>query len=104
MSWERRIMAQFEAYVHRDEARAARVKSQRFPQQTDDEKDLRLAEEQRRLEQGKKKLEDELGELERTAIIKRADLQRQVEWYERRLEFVKRQRWENRGFATTLEY
>jgi len=104
VSWERRVMAQFEAYVRRAEAKVARVKSRQPPQETADEKDLRLAERQRRLEEEKNRLEEELGELERTSIIRKADLQRQIEWHERQIEAVKRQRQENRGFATTLEY
>jgi len=97
-------MAQFEMYVRRAEAKAARVRSRRSPQETSDEKDLRLAEQQRRLEKEKNKLEKELEELERTSIIRKADLQRQIEWHERQIEAVKRQRRENRGFVTTLEY
>ena len=104
MSWERRIMAQFETYVRREEARAARWRSRQSPQEPADEKDLRLAEEQRGLEEDKTRLEEELRELARTSIIRGADLQRQIEWHERRIEAVKRQRQENRGFATTLEY
>lgn len=104
MSWERRTMAQFEMYVRRAEAMAARVKPRQLPQETADEKDSRLAEQQRRLEEEKNRLEKELEELERTSIIRKADLQRQIEWHERQIEAVKRQRRENRGFATTLEY
>jgi hypothetical protein len=97
-------MAQFEAYVRRAEAMVGRVKSRQPPQETADEKDLRLAEQQRRLEEEKNRLEKELEELEKTSIIRKADLQRQIEWHERQIEAVKRQRQENRGFATTLEY
>lgn len=97
MSWEKRMMAQFDAYVRQAEAEAARWKSRQSPQVTADEKDLRLAEKQRRLE-------EELRELERTSIIHKADLERQIEWHERQIEAVKRQRQENKGFATTLEY
>ncbi len=97
-------MGRFEAYVRRAEARAARGKFRQPPQETADEKDLRLAEQQRRLEEEKNGLEKDLGELERTSIIRKADLQRQIEWHERQIEAVKRQRRENRGFATTLEY
>ena len=104
MSWERNVMARFDAYVRRAEARVARVKSRQPPQETADEKDLRLAEQQRRLEEEKNRLEKELEELGRTSIIRKADLQRQTEWHERQIEAVKRQRQENRGFATTLEY
>lgn len=104
MSWERRVMAQFEAKVRRAEARVARGKSRQPPRETADENDLRLAEQQRRLEEEKNGLEKELEELGRTSIIRKADLQRQTEWHERQIEAVKRQRQENRGFATTLEY
>jgi len=104
MSWERRTMARFEAYVRRAEAKAARVKSRQPPRETADEKDLRLAEQQHRLEEEKNRLEKELEELGRTSIIRKADLQRQTEWHECQIEAVKRQRQENKGFATTLEY
>lgn len=104
MSWERNVMARFDAYVRRAEAKVARVKSRQPSQETGDEKDLRLAEQQRRLEEEKNRLEKELEELGRTSIIRKADLQRQTEWHECQIEAVKRQRQENRGFATTLEY
>ncbi len=104
MSWERRTMARFEAYVRRAEARVARVKSRQPSQETADEKALRLAEQQRRLEEEKNRLEKELEELGRTRITRKADLQRQTEWHECQIEAVKRQRQENRGFAITLEY
>lgn len=110
MSWESRVMAQFEAKVRRAEARVARVKSRQPSRETPDrvgaahEKDLRLAEQQRRLEEEKNRLEKELEELGRTSIIRKADLQRQTEWHECQIEAVKRQRQENKGFATTLEY
>ena len=104
MSWERRVMAQFDAKVRRAEARVGRVKSRQPPQETADEKNLHLAEQQRRLEEEKNGLEKELEELERTNIIRKADLQRQIEWHERQIEAVKRQRQENKGFAATLEY
>ncbi len=104
MSWERRAMAQFDAYVRQAEARAARGRSQQSPQETADERDLRLAERERQSEEAKNKLAKELRKLEETAILKKADLQRQIEWHERQIEAVKRQRQENRGFATTLEY
>ena len=104
MSWERRTMAQFEMYARRAEARVARGKSRQPPQETADEKDLHLAEQQRRLEEEKNRLEKESEELKRTSIIRKADLQHQTEWHECQIEAVKRQRQENRGFATTLEY
>jgi len=104
VSWERRVMARFEAYVRRAEAKAARARRRHSSQATADEKDLRLVDEQCRLEEEKNRLEKELRELEKTAILKNADLQRQVEWHERQIEAVKRQRREHRGFATTLEY
>ncbi|MCJ7620602.1 MAG: hypothetical protein MUP64_10345 [Anaerolineae bacterium] len=104
MSWERRVMAQFEAKVRRAEAKAARGRRRQSSQETADEKDLRLAEEQCRLEEEENKLEQELKKLEKTPILEQANLQRQIEWHESRLEAVKRQRQENRGFATTLEY
>ncbi len=97
-------MAQFEVYARRAEAMVDRVKSRQPPQETADEKDLHLAEQLRRLEEGKNRLEKELEELERTSIIRKADLQRQIEWHERQIEAVKRQRQENKGFAATLEY
>lgn len=97
-------MARFEAYVRRAEAQATRGRRRQSSQETADEKDLRLAEQQRRLEEEKKRREEELKELEKTAILKQADLQRQIEWHERQIEAVKRQRQENRGFATTFEY
>jgi len=110
MSWERRTMARFDAYVRRAEARVARVKSRQPSQETADrvgaahEKALRLAEQQRRLEEEKNRLEKELEELGRTRITRKANLQRQTDWHECQIEAVKRQRQENRGFATTLEY
>jgi len=104
MSWERRTMARFDAYVRRAEARVARVKSRQPSQETADEKALRLAEQQRQLEEEKNRLEKELEELGRTRITRKADLQRQTDWHECQIEAVKRQRQENRGFATTLEY
>jgi len=104
MSWERNVMARFDAYVRRAEARVARGKSRQPPRETADEKDLRLAEQQRQLEEEKNRLEKELEELGITSIIRKADLQRQTEWHECQIEAVKRQRQENRGFATTLEY
>jgi len=104
VSWERRVMAQFEAAVRRAEAKAARLRSRQSPQETADEKDLRLAKQQRRLEEEKSRLGEEAKKLEKTAILKKASLQSQTEWYERQITAVKRQRKENRGFATTLEY
>ena len=97
-------MAQFEAYVRRAEAQATRGRPRPSSPETADEKDRRLAEQQRRLEEEKQRREEELKELAKTAILKKADLQRQIEWHERQIEAVKRQRREHRGFATTLEY
>lgn len=104
MSWERKVMAQFDAYVRREQARLARSRSHQSPQEEASEKGLRLTKEQRRLEEERNGVERELEELERTNIIRRADLQRQVEWYERRIQALKGQRQESRGFATVLEY
>jgi len=97
VSWERRVIAQFEAEVRRAEAKAGRLRSRQSTQETADEKDLRLAEQQRRLE-------EESSKLDKTAILKKASLQRQIKWYERQITAIKRQRKENRGLPTTLEY
>ena len=104
MSWERRVMAQFEAEVRRAEAKAARLRPRQSTQETADEKDLHLAKQQRRLEEEKSRLEEEGRNLEKTAILKKASLQRQIEWCERQITAIKRQRKENRGFTATLEY
>ena len=103
MSMERRLMAKFDMLVRRAEAQAARSRSRR-PQEAADEKDMRRAEQQHRLEEEKSRLGKELEELDRTSIIRKADLQRQIEWHERQIEAAKRKSQEDRGFVTTLEY
>lgn len=90
-------MAQFEAEVRRAEAKAARLRSRQSTQETADEKDLHLAEQQRRLE-------EESSKLDKAAILKKASLQRQIEWYKRQITAVKRQCKENSSPTTTLEY
>lgn len=82
----------------------ARSRARQGPKETKDEKESRLAEEQRRLEGLKAELEKELEEVERTAIIRKDNLQRQIKRVQQQIEAVGRQRAEHKGFATTLEY
>lgn len=101
MSWERRLIARAETYGHRGEVRAARQRSELSPQGPTDQRDLDLAEEQRRLEREKEWLEEELKGLEKTAILMKADLQCQIEWRELQIEAARRQRQRSRVLATT---